>query len=307
MTANKLLVLKVLFIISLNAFPGGNIFKDTIAIKTAIDTVFSKDEGPIILFENNRWFFEKDIHSGKYFIDTLIPLTDTAYVFRDWWVHHHIHNDTTELMDMKDTLKIALIDSVHNKYRLPRFSKVNYIFGFRRYNFHYGVDLKAYYNDKIYSCFDGKVRYAGYNGNYGNVVVIRHHNGLETIYSHLSKIKVVENQLVRAGRVIGLAGSTGRSTGPHLHFEVRYKGNAIDPQRIFDFTNNKLISDTLTLNNEVFAYKKEIHRRVFHRIRSGDTLSELAVKYGTSITSICRLNGISRRYVLRVGRTLRVR
>lgn len=283
------------------------IFRDTITIKTALDTIVGKDEKTIVLFQDNKWFFEDDIYSGNYFIDTLLPLSDTPVVFKDWWVHHHIHVDTTDLVEMKDTLNLPLINKDHKKFYLPKQSYINYEFGFRRYNFHYGVDLKSAYGDNIYSCFDGKVRYAGYNGNYGNVVVIRHYNGLETVYAHLSKIKVVENQLVRAGKIIGYAGSTGRSTGPHLHFEVRYKGNAIDPELIFDFNKNKLVGDTLLLDKSVFAYKKEVNKRIYHRIRSGDTLSGLAVKYGTSITKICRLNGISRNYILRVGRKLRVR
>jgi murein DD-endopeptidase MepM/ murein hydrolase activator NlpD len=301
-----LIILGILFS-TITSHAGSGIYKDTIVIKAAIDTLFDAEKRPVILFGNNQWFYEDEIYSGSYFIDTLIPLTDTSIVFGDFWIHHHVHNDTTELMDMADTIKIPLNCNEHTDYCLPRFAKVNYKFGFRRYRYHYGVDIKAYYNDEIFSCFDGKVRYTGYNGNYGNVVVIRHFNGLETVYSHLSKIRVVENQMVRAGTLIGLAGNTGRSTGPHLHFEVRYKGNAIDPELVFDFNHNKLVNDTLILNKEVFAYKKEINQRIYHKIRPGDTLSGLAYNYSTSVSSICRLNGINTKTTLRVGRTLRVR
>ena len=104
--------------------------------------------------------------------------------------------------------------------------------------------------------FDGKVRIAKRAGAYGNLVVIRHDNGLETYYAHLSKINVEVNQDVKAGEILGLGGSTGRSTGPHLHLEIRYLGAAINPEKVIDFKTYSLISDTLMLTQDCFKKVK---------------------------------------------------
>lgn len=111
-------------------------------------------------------------------------------------------------------------------------------YGRRWGRMHKGIDVKVYTGDTIVSAFDGKVRIVKYEPNgYGNYVVIRHNNGLETVYGHLSKHLVIENQKVRAGQPIGLGGNTGRSTGSHLHFETRLLGIAINPAFMFDFAN----------------------------------------------------------------------
>ncbi|MCQ2197375.1 MAG: peptidoglycan DD-metalloendopeptidase family protein [Bacteroidaceae bacterium] len=105
---------------------------------------------------------------------------------------------------------------------------------FRR--FHYGTDIKVYVGDTIRSAYSGKIRIVAYEAKgYGNYVIIRHENGLETVYGHMSKHLVKENQSVRAGEPIGLGGNTGRSTGSHLHFETRFLGQYIDPEVLFNF------------------------------------------------------------------------
>ncbi|HYG40629.1 MAG TPA: M23 family metallopeptidase [Cytophagales bacterium] len=206
-----------------------------------------------------------------------------------------------------DTLNIVLYDSM-NSWASPINSQtVTSKFGFRRYRWHYGTDLKLNVGDSVSSVFDGIVRIAKYDRRgYGNYVLIRHNNGLETLYGHLSKTNVVVGQVVKAGEVIGLGGNTGRSTGPHLHFEVRYQGNPIDPVHLFDFETASLNSDQFTLTPSHFSYLKEVKKVRFHKIRRGDTLSEISKRYGVSMTKICRLNNISKRTTLRVGRKLRV-
>ena len=151
------------------------------------------------------------------------------------------------------------------------------------------------------------IRISQYSKTYGNVVVVRHQNGLETLYAHLSARKVKEGEHVEAGSVIGLGGNTGRSTGSHLHFECRYQGEPIDPNTIINWEDGTLAVDTLNLNTEHFAYLKKARSKKYHTIRSGDTLSGIARKYGTSTGTICRLNGISRNSTIYAGRRLRVR
>lgn len=129
-------------------------------------------------------------------------------------------------------------------------------YGYRRKfgRMHKGIDLKINSNDTIYAAFDGKVRLTNYERKgYGYYIIIRHPNGLETVYGHLNKHLVKPDQVVRAGDPIALGGSTGRSTGPHLHFETRFMGYAINPAAIFDFENQTTHTDTYTFNKKSFT------------------------------------------------------
>ena len=113
-------------------------------------------------------------------------------------------------------------------------------------------------------------------------------------------------QVVKAGDVIGNGGNSGRSTAPHLHFELRYSGNAIDPNEIFDFEENGIISSTYVINHKTFAYLEEANKIRYHVIRSGDTLSGLSYRYGVSVSKMGSLNGISRNSILRIGQRVRI-
>ena len=208
-----------------------------------------------------------------------------------------------------DTLNISLFDCEHDLgWSMPITNTyVTSPFGLRRSRWHYGSDLKLQIGDTVSSAFDGIVRMAQYDRyGYGYYVLVRHYNGLETLYGHLSKRKVVVGQEVKAGELIGLGGNTGRSTGSHLHFEVRYQGNAIDPTTMLDFDNDSLLFTTFEIDPATFAYITKARKMRWHRIRSGDTLSHVAMWYGVPIRTLCRLNGISRRTILRIGRRLRV-
>ncbi len=136
---------------------------------------------------------------------------------------------------------------------------------------HYGTDIKVYTGDTIYAAFSGKVRISKYNaGGYGYYVLIRHANGLETLYGHLSKQLVGENQFVKAGQPIGLGGSTGRSTGPHLHFETRFLGKFIDPEKIFSFEDRDIRSDYY-----VYApSKEESEKMVAENVVAGEEIAQ---------------------------------
>ncbi|UXP31080.1 peptidoglycan DD-metalloendopeptidase family protein [Reichenbachiella agarivorans] len=180
-------------------------------------------------------------------------------------------------------------------------------FGLRHWKWHYGDDLRLNTGDSVKVAFDGIVRLAMYDRyGYGNYVLVRHYNGLETLYGHLSKRLVVAGDVLKAGDVLGLGGSTGRSSGPHLHFEVRYQGNAIRPTEVFNFETMSLNTEELEINASTFDYLKEARMIRFHKVRSGDTLSGISQRYGVSINKICSLNGISRKSILRIGQRLRI-
>ncbi len=238
----------------------------------------------------------------------VIPEMKELAVFTWGWDHNEVHIDSSDLSKLEDTLNMEWVNYNHPDFHMPVNGELRSRFGWRRYRYHYGVDLKLRTGDTVYATFDGKIRYARYNGGgYGNLVVMRHYNGSETYYAHLSRFLVDTNDYVRAGTPIGLGGSTGRSTGPHLHFEVRYLGNAINPADVINFEEGALIADIMAIHSDVFAYIKEMNARRYHRVRSGETLSGLARKYHTSVSSICRLNGIRSTDVIQIGQRLRVR
>ena len=186
-------------------------------------------------------------------------------------------------------------------------------FGPRWRRMHNGLDIKVNIGDTIVAAFDGKVRIVKYERRgYGKYVVIRHDNGLETIYGHLSKQLVEENQLVKAGEVIGLGGNTGRSTGSHLHFETRFLGIAINPIYMFDFPKQDIVADTYTFRKTKGVKRAGSHDTQvadgtirYHKVKSGDTLSKIASRQGVSIDKLCQLNRITRKTILRPGQVLR--
>ena len=223
-------------------------------------------------------------------------------------------------------------------------SSYGYRRSFRRK--HYGTDIKVYVGDTIRSAFSGKIRIVANQGRkkgYGKYVVIRHHNGLETVYGHLSKQLVVEDQEVKAGEPIGLGGNTGRSTGSHLHFETRFLGQVNDPEKLFDFTAQDVLGDYYLFSsvgrsrlltsdeskqlpdNKVLASvggptfeadkaaqskkfqeeRRESLRAQVHKVRKGESLSVIARKRGTTVKRLCQLNNITTKTVLRVGQILR--
>ncbi len=210
-----------------------------------------------------------------------------------------------------DSVQIVLIDSTNKQfYSHPFAGPITSHFGYRRYRQHYGTDIDLIKGDSVHIAFDGKVRYTKYAGGFGKVVVIRHTNGLETVYAHLSKILVDSNQIVKAGEILGLGGNTGRSTGSHLHFEVRYLGRALDPENIIDIKKGKIINDTIFITENSFHYLQRIAAdkyAKFHYVRSGDTLSAISRRYHTRVSKLCYYNGIKQTAVLQIGQRIRVK
>ena len=192
-------------------------------------------------------------------------------------------------------------------------TRVTSPYGPRWRRMHNGIDIKVYVGDTIVAAFDGKVRIVKYERKgYGKYVVIRHDNGLETVYGHLSKHLVVENQLVKAGEIIGLGGNTGRSTGSHLHFETRFMGIAINPALMFNFPKQDIVADNYVFNkskNRSIAGSHDSQLADgeirYHKVKSGDTLSRIAKLRGVSINTLCQLNRIKPTTTLRIGQVLR--
>ena len=192
-------------------------------------------------------------------------------------------------------------------------TKITSPFGPRWRRMHNGLDLKVNIGDTIVAAFDGKVRIVKYERRgYGKYVVILHDNGLETVYGHLSKQLVEENQLVKAGEVIGLGGNTGRSTGSHLHFETRFLGIAINPIYMFDFPKQDIVADTYTFRKAKGVKRAGSHDTQvadgtirYHKVKSGDTLSRIAKLRGVSVSTLCKLNRIKPTTTLRIGQVLR--
>lgn len=290
----------------------------TLGKVSVIDTLpTGNDALSIVLFNDNTWRY---ILAEDYKND--------PEVFNDHWDLTAIHAyKDVELNSLPEATVIRLVDSLES-YHYPYIGRITSRYGPRKGRAHQGIDLALKTGDPIYATFDGKVRISKAAGDYGNLVVIRHNNGLETYYAHLSKREVEVGDWVVAGQQIGLGGSTGRSTGPHLHYEVRYKGQSFDPERIVDFASGNLRRDELLLKRRHFsiyskyeqdfgdeeevARQEEAERKAaaavqYHTVRSGDTLGALARKYGTSVSRICQLNGIKSTSILRIGQKLRVR
>lgn len=214
-----------------------------------------------------------------------------------------------DAMKLKDTLPMVLFNS-ERSWSMPLSGKHHKtsVFGPRGYSFHYGTDIRLSIGDSVFACYDGIIRIAKYNkGGYGNYVMVRHHNGLESLYGHLSKRLVNVGQEVKAGDLIGFGGNTGRSSGPHLHFEVRHRGVAFNPESVFDFTTQELRNSTLMLNPDHFKYIKIQKQKVYHRVRKGDTLYAIARRYRVRSSQICRLSHITTRSTLRIGQKLRIK
>ena len=133
--------------------------------------------------------------------------------------------------DLLQVLQSVPLGMPHNGPISSRFGNRSNPFTGKGSEFHGGLDLKGSTGQPIRVTAKGKVHFAGVQSGYGNVVMVDHAHGYSTVYAHLSKISVKAGQHVEAGSVIGQLGSTGRSTGPHLHYEVQSKGQRIDPEQ----------------------------------------------------------------------------
>lgn len=229
----------------------------------------------------------------------------------------------------QDSAVVRLTEPTDCGFVLPFKGNVTSEFGWRKRRPHYGTDIDLETGDTVVAAFDGMVRIAKLNRSYGNVVIIRHNNGLETVYAHLSKIAVEAGQKIEAGQILGLGGNTGHSFGSHLHFEMRYLGQAIDTEDFIDFANGSLKKNECLITKADVENKYDLralhnrHKRdlnyarvsgngkakgkgKIYKVRPGDTLGRIAARNHTSIKAICKKNGIKQTKVLRPGQKLKI-
>lgn len=263
----------------------------------------------------DRLVEEVELQQQMEYVDSMelhVMLLNEAYIIPSdhmypVWENSGVHYNAV----LPDSFRIDL-----RGYVMPTTStKVTDIFGYRprRRRVHKGIDVKVQKGDTIYAAFDGKVRIASFQRRgYGHYIVVRHNNGIETLYAHLSKKLVDANQNVKAGDPIGLGGNSGRSTGSHLHFETILMGKCIDPALLFDFKSQNV-------TGEYYVYRKPGSRYIekgevkiagpekkYHKVKSGETIEKIARKHGVPQSAIFKLNGLNSRSIIRPGQSLRI-
>lgn len=243
------------------------------------------------------------------------------------WDTSACHPDLFNQQFPGDSATIYLLDDWSCGFTMPYKGIITSEFGWRRRRPHYGTDINLNTGDTVVAAFDGKVRIARFIHGYGNVVIIRHNNGLETVYGHLSKILVQPEEAVSSGMLIGLGGNTGRSYGSHLHFEIRYLGKAIDTEDLIDYTKGEVKNNAFVLYKEDFDAKYNLRKLHAHKVskshaksryngggvskgrivtvRSGDTLERIARRNHTTVEALCRKNGIKKTKVLKLGQKIK--
>lgn len=208
--------------------------------------------------------------------------------------------------ELPELMNLAMISDSLGKYTPPIKGIVTSNYGWRDKRMHQGIDIDLNKGDKVYAAFDGKVRIARRQNGFGNVVIVRHYNGLETVYAHLSKIKVKAGEVITSGTVVGLGGMTGHATGTHLHFEVRFKGHALNPANLISFTEHKAYNDTLTLRRSKYGLAAFPSNATVYTVQRGDSWYEIAKRYGLTSSQMKAMNGTDKRFYLKVGQKIRI-
>ena len=216
---------------------------------------------------------------------------------------------TFPLDSLPDQIRLRLVRKAE-EFCFPVKGRINSPYGWRWGRAHRGVDINLRTGDPVHAAFDGVVRVACPMGGYGNVIVVRHYNGLETVYGHLSAIKVRPRQVVKAGDIIGLGGSTGHSTGPHLHFEVRFQYETFDPEWLLDFKTYTLRTRHLQLDKTYFGitcpkgkgtveYKADAShvkerptRRsaAYYVVQPYEAWEDVALRHSTTVSALKKMN-----------------
>jgi len=307
--------MKNLLLVIISIIIGGTLTAQI--VKDTIDT----PNGKMLIYENRTWEYLEDIEFNGVLNELVHDyfLNDSLLNYEWPWNSElcYSSNKTNDLSLLKDTLWLCVTDSIYSDFVIPFDGRVTSRYGYRNGRYHNGIDISLKTGDTVLAAFDGKVRYSKYNkSGFGNLVVIRHYNGLETFYAHLSELIVVPNQWVKAGDPIGLGGNTGNSYGSHLHFETRFYDAPMNPEEIIDFKNKRIRDQNLFVHRGLFrpgaapshaSASSALVAEAYYRVRKGDTLGHIASRNKTTVSQICRLNNIRPTTTLRIGRTLRVR
>lgn len=286
-------------------------YKSNDQINFVLDSLFNLDTIPYALINEISYYVGTKKNSEIPILFGSLPQDDSKYpanAFYNSWDTKY-HNPYKYELWKKDSSNILiLVDSLWNcNFAIPFDGKKTSSYGWRDGKNHNGVDIDLEVWDPIVSAFPGMVRIAQTSGGFGRLVVIRHYNGLESYYAHLHRYKVKAGDIVEAGQIIGLGGSSGQSTGSHLHFELRFKGIPINPENIISFKEKALLSDTIMVEKIKYGYSAIPKGTIFYTIRKGDYLYKIAKEFGISVKNLCSLNGINRNSVLRVGQKLRIK
>ena len=243
-----------------------------------IDTV-DTPLGRLLIFENRTWSLMNEPSFNGVLnerIHSFVSKNKPAFI-QTWNNEVCYTGKNNDLSKLNDTIWLCLNEEESNDFSIPVKGVVTSHYGYRSGRYHNGIDLALKIGDTVYAAFSGKIRYAKYNdGGFGNLVIIRHNNGLETFYAHLSKHLVVPNQDIKSGDPIGLGGNTGRSFGPHLHFEVRFYDGPINPEEIIDFTKKTLKKENLFVHKGLFV--PGIKPSEFYEVNEEDEKVEKVVK-----------------------------
>lgn len=238
-------------------------------------------------FENGFAFYPANRFYGNWNTRMLFPYSDSLY-----------KADTLVTLDLSSVISGPFV--------FPFNGVITSGFGWRDSAFHRGIDVDLVRGDSVSAAFMGMVRFAGKSGGYGNVVIIRHYNGLETVYAHLWKIKCKPGDIVNSGQLIGLGGNTGHSTGTHLHFELRFRGVAINPAYIIDLQSRTLIREKIDIVRTRQGFAIRPHGMEFHVCQRGDNITKIAQQYGRTSKQIQTYNGWEGYVRLRAGDKVRV-
>lgn len=242
--------------------------------------------------------------------------------YKNSWNCTQIRYPLNTLPNKNDTITVSLIGTGDSPFVSPVSGKVISKYGKRGRRIHTGTDIKLNSGDTVRCAFDGRVRLAKRFNGYGNLVLVRHNNGLETIYGHLKSISVKVNETIKAGDLIGLGGRTGRATCDHLHFETRLFGEPFDSNKYIDFESLALRSDKVYYKNKQFEIDQNNFRNKSemnlapvlaskgvsskHVIRGGDNLWTIAKRYNTTVKKLCVTNNITAQKTLKVGSVIRI-
>jgi murein DD-endopeptidase MepM/ murein hydrolase activator NlpD len=283
-----------------------NVFTD---MYTVIDSLFSLQHVPLALVNQiNLLISAEGRETAGDHNETIRCITQEQYpadnVYPNW-VTTQTQPYNSKAITTEDTAFYLDLLPNDQQFVMPVNDVLTSRFGWRDGRPHNGIDIDLQVWDTVVAAFDGVIRVARTCGGYGRTVIIRHHNGLETTYAHLHRLKVKPGQEVKAGELIGLGGSSGKSTGSHLHFEIRYKGKPINPLHIIDYQNKRLMCSIIYMRKTSNKFAAYPYGSEFYTVQNGDYLYKIANELGVPITTLCTLNGISRNTPLRVGQKLR--